>query len=298
LDNTFGWTSIDLDGANDDVRVPDDNSLNFTSSFSVDVALWIEDNPVAGKYDTIISKMSNSSTGWGIALYADDSTWELMICIDGHNQTVGTATLPTETWLYLTVVFDNDTHTMYVYRNGTLVYSYNEPNTPSANTADLVIGECSYAGDDKTLDGKIDYIRVYNVALTSNEVMANYYGKNDNGAKRGLVSWWKFDENTGTTASDSWGSNEGTLEDGATWATGTQSSMTYYGKIYNVTFYEYPSGRIIGWNYSSTGWTNGQIVKCNSTYHLEYEGTKYYWYAKAMDDEYWSDASDEVQTST
>jgi len=63
-------------------------------------------------------------------------------------------------------------------------------------------------------------------------------------------------------------------------------------KIHNVTFYEYPSGRIIGWNYSATGWTNGQIVRCNSTYHLEYEGTKYYWYAKAMDDEYWSDMSD------
>jgi len=196
-DYTFGWTAIDLDGTNDDVRVPDDNSLNFTSSFSVDMALWIEDNPVAGKFDTIISKMTDSSTGWGIALYADDSTWELMICVDGHNQTVGTATLPTETWVYLTVVFDNDTHTMYVYRNGTLVYSYNEPNTPSANTADLVIGECSYVSDDKTFDGKMNYIRVYNVALTPNEVMANYYGKNDNGAKRGLVSWWKFDENTG-----------------------------------------------------------------------------------------------------
>jgi len=44
-------------------------------------------------------------------------------------------------------------------------------------------------------------------------------------------------------------------------------------KIYNVSFYEYPSGRLIGWNYSD----------------LEYEGTKYYWYAKAKDDEYWND---------
>ena len=297
-DYTFGWTSIDLDGSNDDVRVPDDNSLNLTSSFSVDMALWIEDTPADGKFDTIISKMTDASTGWGIALYSENGIWELHICVDGHNQTVGTATLPTHTWVYLTVVFDNDTHTMYVYRNGTLVYSYNEPNTPSANTADLVIGECSYVGNDKTFDGKIDYIRVYNVALTPNEVMANYYGKNDNGAKRGLVSWWKFDENTGTTTADSWGSNDGTLEDGATWATGSQASTTYYGKIHNVTFYEYPSGRIIGWNYSATGWTNGEIVKCNSTYHLEYEGTKYYWYAKSMDDEYWGDASDVYYVET
>jgi len=298
-DYTFGWTSIDLDGANDDVRVPDNDTLNLTSSFTIDMALWIEDTPAVGKFDNIISKMTDANTGWGIALYSDDgTTWELHICVDGHNQSVGNATLPTETWVYLTVVFDNDTHTMYVYRNGTLVYSYNEPNTPSANTADLVIGECSYVGNDKTFDGKIDYIKLYDVALTPQEVVSNYYGKNDNGAERGLVSWWKFDENTGTTTSDSWGGNDGTLEDGATWATGTQSSTTYYGKIYNVTFYEYPSGRIIGWNYSTTGWTNGQIVKCNSTYHLEYEGTKYYWYAKAKDDEYWSDASDVYYVET
>jgi len=62
-------------------------------------------------------------------------------------------------------------------------------------------------------------------------------------------------------------------------------------KIYNVSFYEYPSGRLIGWNYSASGFANGTIVRCNQTYHLEYEGTKYYWYARCKDDEYWSDNS-------
>jgi len=290
-DYTFGWTGLDFDGANDDVRVPDDPSLNLTS-FTIDMALWIEDVPADDKFDTIISKMTNANTGWGVALYSEDgTTWELMICVNGHNQTVGNATLPMETWVYLTVVFDNDTHTMYVYKNGTLVYSYYEPNTPSPNTADVVIGECSYVGNDKTFDGKMDYIRVYNVALTPSEVKANFYGKNDNCVKRGLVSWWKFDENTGTTTYDSWGNNDGTLEDGTAWATGGGGSTTYYGKIYNVTFYEYPSGRIIGWNSTATGWTNGEIVKCNVTFYAPYEGTKYYWYAKAKDDEYWSDPS-------
>ena len=57
-------------------------------------------------------------------------------------------------------------------------------------------------------------------------------------------------------------------------------------KIHNVTFYEYPSGRIIGWNYSSTGWVSGQTVKCNTTFNAFYEGTEYYWFAQAKDDEY------------
>ena len=60
----------------------------------------------------------------------------------------------------------------------------------------------------------------------------------------------------------------------------------YGAKIYNVSFYEYPSGRLIGWNHTNTGWTNGTVVKCNQTFLAKYHGTDYYWYVKAFDDEY------------
>jgi len=36
----------------------------------------------------------------------------------------------------------------------------------------------------------------------------------------GLISYWKFDEGSGTTARDSFGSNDGTLMNDATWAEG------------------------------------------------------------------------------
>jgi len=285
-DYEYGWIGLEFDGANDDVRVPDDPSLNLTSSFTIDFAIWIDTLPNDGQFDTIISKMTNSNTGWGVSVYNDGGNAELMICVNGHNQTVGTALLQPHTWLYLTVVFDNSTHTMYVYQNGTEVYNYTEPNTPSANTADVVIGECSYVGNDKTFDGRMDYIRVYNVALTPDEVMANFYGKNDQCVKRGLVSWWKFDENTGTTASDSWGSNDGTLEDGVAWVTGSSTTSSYYTRVYNVSFYTYPGNKLIGYNYSASGFDNGEIVTCNTTYYAPYKGTNYYWYAVAYDDEY------------
>jgi len=211
-----------LDGTNDDVRVPDDSSLNLTSSFTIDMALWMEDTPATGKYDAIISKMTDANTGWGVGLYSDDgTTWELHICVDGHNQSVGIASIPLLKWVYPTVVFNNSTHTMHVYINGNEIYSYSEPNTPSSNTADVVIGECSYVGNDKTFDGKMNYIRVYNKTLTEQQIKYNFYWKDSNCTKDGLVSWWKFNENTGTTASDSWGSNDGTLEDGTSWETGT-----------------------------------------------------------------------------
>ncbi|MFW6120236.1 MAG: hypothetical protein ACOC80_04975 [Petrotogales bacterium] len=62
-------------------------------------------------------------------------------------------------------------------------------------------------------------------------------------------------------------------------------------KIYNVTFHEYPSGRIIGYNETPSGWNNVTTVKCNTTFHLKDPATRYYWYTKAKDDEYWGDSS-------
>jgi|GEM_PF-2743560 len=234
--NTFSsvdWTGLDFDGANDDVRIPDDNSLDFTSSFSVDIALLVEDTPADSKFDAIISKMTDSTTGWGIALYSDDGVvWELHICVDGHNQSVGTASIPVNKWIYPTVVFNDTSDTMHVYINGNEVYSYSEPNTPSANTADVVIGECSYVGNDKTFDGKIDYIRLYNTALSEQDVKYNFYWKDSDCVSDGLVSWWRFNENTGTTVYDSHGSNDGTLEDGTTWVNGTKE---VFNSAYNTT---------------------------------------------------------------
>jgi len=235
-DNTYSsvkWTGLDFDGANDNVRIPDDDTLNLTSSFTIDMALWIEDVPADNKFDAIISKMTDANTGWGVALYSEDgTTWELHICVDGHNQSVGVASIPTNKWIYPTIVFNNSTHTMHVYINGNEIYSYNEPNTPSANTADVVIGECSYVGNDKTFDGKIDYIRVYNKALTERDVKYNFYWKDSDCITDGLVSWWKFNENTGTTAYDSYGSNDGTLEDGVQWVSGTKE---VFSSAYNTT---------------------------------------------------------------
>jgi len=235
--NTFSsvdWTGLDFDGANDDVRIPDDNSLNFTSSFSVDMALLVEDTPADDKFDAIISKMTDGTTGWGVALYSDDGVvWEIHICVDGHNQSVGAASIPVNKWIYPTVVFNDTSDTMHVYINGNEVYSYSEPNIPSANTADVVIGECSYVGNDKTFDGKIDYIRLYNTALSEQDVKYNFYWKDSDCVSGGLVSWWRFNENTGTTAYDSQGSNDGTLEDGTQWVSGTKE---VFNSAYNITY--------------------------------------------------------------
>ena len=47
----------------------------------------------------------------------------------------------------------------------------------------------------------------------------------------GMISYWKFDNGDGTTAIDSVGTNNGTIEGGATWATGIVNGGRYTGGL-------------------------------------------------------------------
>lgn len=57
----------------------------------------------------------------------------------------------------------------------------------------------------------------------------------------------------------------------------------------NVTFYEWPSGRVIGYDNSSL--SDGNTATCDASYNLFYNGTKYYWYAVVRDNEFNSNNS-------
>jgi hypothetical protein len=63
----------------------------------------------------------------------------------------------------------------------------------------------------------------------------------------------------------------------------------------NVTFYE-STGRVIGVN--NSGFNDGDVVTCNSTFHLHYNATDYGWYAVASDDEFTGYQSDVWQIKT
>jgi concanavalin A-like lectin/glucanase superfamily protein len=97
--------------------------------------------------------------------------------------------------------------------------------------------------------GLIDEVRIYNRALSASEISALVGDPN-----LGLVGYWKFDENSGTTAADSSGNgNTGTLFNGAGWTSGQSGSAVSIdgvddfvkikdGKISNST-----TGTITAW---------------------------------------------------
>jgi hypothetical protein len=83
----------------------------------------------------------------------------------------------------------------------------------AATNASLRFG-CTASGGTRIqfFNGDLDEIMFFNTTLTAADVLYLYQRRLVSSAgTAGLVSWWKFNEGSGTTATDSVDSNPGTI---------------------------------------------------------------------------------------
>jgi Concanavalin A-like lectin/glucanases superfamily/Phosphoesterase family/Pectate lyase superfamily protein len=106
-------------------------------------------------------------------------------------------------------------------------------------------------------------------------------------ASNGLIGWWKFDEGSGTTASDSSGSgNTGTLQNGAAWTTGKTGSAVSLNGSQNQSVQitgllgTPPSLTLAGWaNLTASGSSGSELVSLGDTaaIRLSNTATSFFW---------------------
>ncbi|MDP6703958.1 MAG: LamG domain-containing protein, partial [archaeon] len=210
----LGTNSIVLDGLNDYITVLDDSSLALTN---VTIAAWINVTPGSAS-TTILSKDSSykleidTNGELKASLYAP-STW---------NSVTSTIALPSNEWIFITFTFTGSDLNLYV--DGVL----NQSVTPlsalsiASSTNDLYIG--SAAGSSSFFNGSIDDLAVWDSALSQSDITTIYNsgsGISDltQTYSTDLVGYWKFDEGSGNSASDSSGQgNDGTLSNEWMWA--------------------------------------------------------------------------------
>lgn len=116
-------------------------------------------------------------------------------------------------------------------------------------------------------NGLIDEVAIYNRALTAEEIQQRYQKTSVPTQEHpsGMVSYWKFDEGSGTIAGDSIGPNDGTLY-GATWTSGKVDGWTATGLWHRSQHHSKSGawawyyGQEVKWNYD-TGTTNsGSLI--------------------------------------
>ena len=125
--------------------------------------------------------------------------------------TIPNGEITTNTWTILTFVYNGSRWNYYrnaEFRNASKVEHSGSITTSQFTSWDWWFGKDDYQG----FNGTMDDIRVYNRALTQNEITQLLIEGQGANIPTGLVGWWKFDQGSGTMAADSSGnSNHGTL---------------------------------------------------------------------------------------
>jgi hypothetical protein len=117
-------------------------------------------------------------------------------------------------WYYITVVIDRGTNFLTVYTNGVAGTPVDISGFSAIDLNSSIAGYHRFGGGvaDSPLLGEIDDFRIYNKVLGASDIASLYTSSKPTNCDQSCVAWWKFDETSGTSATDSTGNGRtGTL---------------------------------------------------------------------------------------
>jgi len=226
--------ALNFDGSASYVDVGNRSNLKQTGDFTV--SAWVF--RTTQTYPTLIGwDASYLTNAYYLVYYTTDNSWHTQTG-GGSSVTIGGNTT-SDTWHYLTVVFDKTNSKVRLYLDGSLDTATDKSISISYSDAtDFQIGK-NVAGGTQNWKGSIDDVRIYNRALSATEVAALYRAGEVTrkvANNQGLVGYWSFNEGNGTVAGDSSGNgNNGTLSGTAlpTWTDGKRGKALRFDGINN-----------------------------------------------------------------
>jgi len=180
--------ALSFDGVDDYVEVPDSPSLRLTTGLSMGFWIfWPIDNIEWGQ---IIGK----GGGWGqkgywLAAPGSRGIYFEIVNAAGNGVYFGWGPLSMNVWHYVVGTFDGSTMRLYV--DGSLVGS--APQTDIGVNAAIPFRIAKHTTFGEYLQLKIDEVRIYNRALTTEEIQESYQGYSNNA---GMVLYLPFDGDT------------------------------------------------------------------------------------------------------
>jgi len=170
--------SLHFNGVNSFVEIPNNTSLNFSSTFSM--TMWIKtasinNNP--GRYPMIIAKYSpyNDRSGYGICVGAQND-YQIYFELFSHNSQSDVGTdfaINDNRWHFLAAIRDGSTQ--YFYVDNTLI-GVRTFSRLINNSYSLYIGGLPlFSYDNFYFEGLIDDVRLFDRALSKSEVELLYH---------------------------------------------------------------------------------------------------------------------------
>ncbi|MDP3954318.1 MAG: LamG domain-containing protein [bacterium] len=233
MDKNTDWVdgkvggALDFDGSDDLVLVPEDTTYDFAAGTSFTVSAWVK---TSAGYDCGTNTDNKVAVGyrvgtptWWFGCNQTNDTMHAFVRDSGSNSVnfSGTSLINDGVWHLLTLRVDNTNDKTAIFVDGIMENETDKNFTGNfSGTAAVCIGQ--YGIDctgftNAEWNGQIDEIRIYNRALSADEIKRLY---DLTGPKistipisNGLVGYWNFDVGKGgLTAYDMSGNrNHGTL---------------------------------------------------------------------------------------
>jgi glucose/arabinose dehydrogenase/chitodextrinase len=158
-----------FNGTSARVTVPDSPSLRLTTGMTLEA--WVYAQTVNGGWRDVVYKGNDNyyleATSRPVGRPAGGAV------VNGqHAEVFGTANVAANTWTHLAVTYNGSTVRLYV--NGTLASSLDRAGSILTSSNPLSIGSDAIYG--QYFNGRIDEVRVYNVARTQAQIQADMNG--------------------------------------------------------------------------------------------------------------------------
>ncbi len=185
-----------FDGVDDFVSVSHQSKLSPATKLTVEA--WINASQWKSQQweGTIVGKDIDPQQGY---VLRTGSNGKLSFTVGGGNgqwpEAVSASIMQTNTWYHIAGVYDNGNMTIYI--NGNPVGSASATQMVTS-TSPLYIGASSGFGG-RFFAGKIDEVRIWNVARTQTQIQENA-NLAMTGTESGLVAYYSFNEISGNSA--------------------------------------------------------------------------------------------------
>lgn len=168
--NSSNGGALVFDGNDDYVSF----SSGLSSTDNLTYEAWV--NPSSFSGFNVILNHDNWSTGY-VHFQFDQGAlhFDLYCCQVGGQNISSTYNFTTNTWYQVAAVYSKSLGQVSFYVNGTLTNTVNlSGSIPTITNSTLKMG--SWNGNDRFFNGKIGLVRIYNSALTSQEILTNFNG--------------------------------------------------------------------------------------------------------------------------
>ena len=239
---SFSFTqnySLDFDGSSDYVEITDGSTV-IANTEQMTLSGWVYPRgPNADSYtqfDGFFGFRNNEDADFYLIQLGDYKVECRLRVSDGGEFTIVTAenSIISETWHHLALTYDGSNIILYI--DGIEAGSTGAFGQIINQFVPFNIGRLIWQTTNFDLDGQVDEVSLWNLALTEQQVQDYMYA--DLTEEEGLVGYWKLNEGAGSIAYDSSGEGNNGMIYGATWSTDTPGPSTI---TVNVNYNE-------GWN--------------------------------------------------